>query len=236
MGAIINTAAVAAGSLVGLLFKKRMRESLSEAITSVMGFCVVVVGLLGLITNMVSVKDGALSSEGTLLLIVSMALGLLAGELMGIEDRLNAGAKKLEEKCRLNNFAQGFLSASLLFCIGAMTIVGCLRDGLSHDPSVLILKSALDGIMAIFLTAAMGVGVMFSAVAVLVLEGGLTIAASFVAVYISGEMIANVCMVGYGIVFLIGTNLMGLTKIKTANLLPALLISIVWTLAGLGRI
>lgn len=236
LGTIVNTLGIIVGSLIGLLFKKRIHDNVSESLHKVMGFCVFIVGLFGIMSTMITVTDGKIGSEGTLLLIISIAVGTALGELFKIEERLNRWGEKLEKRFKISNFAQGFISATMLYCVGAMVIIGSLNDGLRHDPSVLYLKAAIDGIVSIFLSASLGAGVLFSAVMVFLVQGLLTLGAASVAPFITQVLIDNVCMVGYGIVLLIGTNMMGATKIKTTNMLPSLIVAAVWTLVGLGRI
>jgi len=236
LGTIVNTLSIIAGSLIGLLFKKHIKDNVSESLHKVMGFCVFIVGLFGIMSTMIIVTDGKISSEGTLLLIISIAVGTGLGELLRIEDGLNKWGENLEKRFKINNFAQGFISATMLYCVGAMVIIGSLNDGLRHDPSVLYLKAAIDGIVSIFLSASLGAGVLFSAFMVFLVQGALTLGAASVAPFITQTLIDNVCMVGYGIVLLIGTNMAGATKIKTTNMLPSLLIAAVWILLGLGRI
>ncbi|MFV0497872.1 MAG: DUF554 domain-containing protein [Candidatus Fimivivens sp.] len=225
-GTIVNAAAIAIGAAVGLLLKRGLPKRIEENALKYVGIGVAILGLNGVICAMITANTatGALSYEGGILLVLSLAIGGIAGEFFCIEDKLYAGGSAIEIKLGAQGFAQGFVSASMLFCIGAMAIVGAISDGLNHDSSVLFVKAAIDGITAIVLTAALGYGVIFSAVAVLVYQGLISLCAGLLAPVLDGtELLNQICMVGYCIVLLIGTNMLGATKIKTANLLPAML-------------
>lgn len=178
LGTIVNAAAVVAGGLLGLLFKKGMKPSLEESIHKALGVAVLVLGLNGIISSMFTVSaEGKPSSSGELLLIVSLVLGMLAGELLRIDERLNSFGRRIEQKVGTAGFAASFVNGTLIFCVGAMTIVGALNDGLYHDPSILYVKSMLDAIGAVVFGATLGVGVCFCAIPILLYEGGLTLLA-----------------------------------------------------------
>ncbi len=225
-GTIVNAVAIAAGGAIGLLFKKGLPQRIEENALKFVGTGVAILGLNGVICAMITADTatGLLSYEGGILLVLSLAAGGIIGELICIEDKLNAGGLAIEHKLGAQGFAKGFVSASMLFCIGAMAIVGAISDGLNHDSSILLVKATLDGITSIVLAAALGYGVLFSAVAVLAYQGLITLCAGLLAPALDGTALLNqICMVGYCIVLLIGTNMLGATKVKTANLLPAML-------------
>ncbi|WMJ84514.1 DUF554 domain-containing protein [Oscillospiraceae bacterium LTW-04] len=225
-GTIVNAAAIAAGAAIGLLFKKGLPKRIEENALKFVGTGVAILGLNGVICAMITADTatGLLSYEGGILLVLSLAAGGIIGELFCIEDKLYAGGVTIEKKLGAQGFAKGFVSASMLFCIGAMAIVGALSDGLNQDSSILFVKATLDGITSIVLAAALGYGVLFSALAVLVYQGLITLCAGLLAPVLDGtELLNQICMVGYCIVLLIGTNMLGSTKVKTANLLPAML-------------
>lgn len=230
-GTIVNAVAIVAGASVGLLFKKGLPKRIEENALKFVGIGVAILGLNGIIDAMITADTatGRLSDEGGILLVLSLAAGGIIGELLNIEDRLNAGGQAIEKRLGAQGFAKGFVSASMLFCIGAMAIVGAISDGLSHDSSVLFVKATLDGITSIVLAATLGYGVLFSAVAVLVYQGLITLCAGLLAPVLNGTaLLDQICMVGYCIVLLIGTNMLGSTKVKTANLLPAMLGPVVY--------
>lgn len=230
MGTLVNAGAIIVGGAIGLLFKKTIKEDLSDALIKVIALCVVVLGIFGMLSYMATIVGVGLETDGMLLLIISMALGLIIGHILKIDDRLNNLGAKIENKIKIEGFSKGFIFATMLYCVGAMAIIGSLNDGLLGDPSTLYIKAMLDGISSILLTATLGAGVIFSAIPLLIYQGAITLGAKWVSPYISQMMLSNLCMVGFMIVMIIGTNMAGMTKIKTANLIPALLIPIVYSL------
>lgn len=235
IGTLVNTVTVLAGGAIGLLLGRGLGDRIQQAVTYMLGISTSIIGLNGLITLMVRVDPatGTLSSSGELLLLVSLTLGAVAGELLDIDRRLDTLGRHLEQKLGTGNFSRGFVSASLLFCVGAMAIVGSLSDGLTGDSSVLLLKSALDFIAAIVLASTLGVGVLFSAATVLVYQGSISMGAGLLAPVLTGPLLDNICMVGYGVVLCIGINFFGVVKIKTANLIPGLLVPVMYNVLAL---
>ncbi len=229
LGTLVNAAAIVAGGSVGLLIKKGIPKRMEDAVHKAMGLAVIVIGINGVLSNMLTVdKDGFLVSSGELLLIFSLVLGVLAGELLRIDDRLNGLSQRVETKLHLTGFAASFVSGTLIFCVGAMSIIGSLNDGLRSDPSVLYVKSTLDGITSIVLGATMGPGVIFAAIPVTLYQGGLTLLAGALEPFLQGDLLRQICAVGYVLVACIGLNFMGSYQIKTANFLPALLVPPIW--------
>ncbi len=229
LGTVVNAAAIVAGGAVGLLAKKGIPARMEDAVHKAMGLAVIVIGVNGVAANMLTVNaDGTLSSAGELLLVFSLVLGVLAGELLRIDDRLNGASALVEQKLHLTGFAASFVSGTLIYCVGAMAIIGSLNDGLRGDASVLYVKSTLDGISSIVLGATMGPGVIFSAIPVALYQGGITLLAGVLEPFLQGELLRQICAVGYVLVGCIGVNFMGSYKIKTANFLPALLVPPLW--------
>ena len=186
-GTLVNAAAIVAGGAVGLLAKKGIPTRMEDALHKAMGLAVIVIGINGVITNMVTVgADGILSSSGELLLVFSLVLGVLAGEFLQIEDRLNSLSGLVEQKLHLTGFAASFVSGTLIYCVGAMAIIGSLNDGLRGDPSILFVKSTLDGISSIVLGATMGPGVIFSAIPVVLYQGAITLLAGLLEPVLQG--------------------------------------------------
>lgn len=232
IGTVVNTVAIIAGGIIGWIVKRGISKNIEDSIMKMLGLSVFFVGLIGVLKSMLSIDitTGAISDNGGILLLVSLVLGVIVGELLKIDDRLNIFGKWIEKKVGAQDFGKGFVNASLIFCIGAMAIVGSLNDGLLHDPQVLFLKSSLDFICAIVLASGLGIGVAFSAVPVLLYQGGITLLSGFLAPHISDALLNNICMVGYAIVFCIGVNFLGMSKIKTANLLPALFVPVLYAI------
>jgi uncharacterized membrane protein YqgA involved in biofilm formation len=201
IGTIVNVAGILLGSLIGLLLKRGIPEHVGGSITKVQGLAVLVIGLNGVLTSMLSVdpQTGKLHDSGALLLLISLVLGCLIGELLKIDDRLNGGAEKLERKFGASDLSRGFITSTLIFVVGAMGLVGALNDGLRGDITVLFTKSMLDFITAIILTASLGAGVFLSAIPVLVIQGAISLLAGVISPYVSDALISLFGMVGYAL-------------------------------------
>lgn len=229
LGTIVNAAAIVAGGVFGILLKKGVSAAYEDSLNKALGIAVFVLGLNGIIGAMFTAgADGSLRSSGELLLIVSLVLGALAGEGIGIDARLNRLSGFVERKLKLSGFAQSFVNGTLIYCVGAMAIIGALNDSLRGDSSVLLVKSLLDGISSVVLGATLGPGVIFSAVPVFLYQGAITLLAGLLEPLLAGALLTEICAVGYCLVMCIGINFLGMTKIKTANLLPALLVPPLW--------
>ena len=228
-GTIVNVIAIIIGSLIGLFLKRGIPKHINTAIIKAEGIAILVIGLNGILTAMLTVgADGKLGSDGALLLLISLAAGCLVGEALKIEDRLNGISGALERKLKADNLTRGFVPATLVFVIGAMSIVGAINDGLTGDSTILFTKSMLDFITAIVLTASLGIGVIFAAIPVFVVQGAIAMLARVIAPFISDEPIRLFSMVGYALVMALGINFLADTKIRVANLLPALIIPILY--------
>ncbi len=225
-GVFINVAAVIIGSLIGLVFKKGIPEKYSKVITQAIGISVVFIGISGALRT--ETVDGTVMGADPLILILSMIIGVVLGTLLKIDDGLSRLGKRLEERFSKSegDFAKGFVNATLLFCVGAMAITGSMESALENDHSTLIAKSVLDGINSVIFAANMGIGVIFSAVIVLLYQGGIA-----VITYFAGSRlftpIMNLHLIAAGslVIMLLGLNLLGITKIKVADFLPAIFIA-----------
>ena len=228
LGNLVNFGAIVIGSLIGLLFKKAIKEEHKNAVTKALGIGVIIIGLNGVITNMITIGENGLSSSGELLLIVSLVIGTFIGSLCKIDERFNLLANKVENKFKMSGFAQGFVYSTILYCVGSMAILGGIQDGLG-DPSILYTKAVLDGVNAIILTSTMGFGVIFSSIVVFVYQLIFVLLGKFgLQSVLTGTLLSQFSFVGYAIIFAIGLNFIIKDKIKTANMLPAMLVPIVW--------
>ena len=228
-GTLINAAAVIAGSLIGIAFNRCISEELNAAVQKALGLAVMFIGFNGVTSNMVSAgSDGVLASSGELLLVFSLVLGVIAGTLLHIEDRLGRIGDALERRFHLTNFSAGVVNASLLFCVGAMAIVGSLENGLTGNCDTLKAKALLDGISAVVFASSLGIGVGFSAVAVLIYQGAISLCAGFVEPFLGGEaVIAEMSCVGSLLILALSLNMLGMTKIRVMNLVPACLMPVI---------
>ncbi len=227
-GTLVNAAAVIIGGLIGLILKKGIKEAYTDGINKVLGLSVLIIGLNGVISNMFMVSDGKLSSSGELLLIVFLVVGTLIGEMLKLDDRFSRFCKGIETKFKSEGFASGFINGTVLFCVGAMSIIGSINDGLTGDSSILLVKSALDFVNAIIFGATLGYGVIFVFIPIIIYQGGISLLAGALSGILQGELLTQICMVGYAIIMAIGLNFILVKKFKTLNMVPALILPVVY--------
>ena len=215
-GVIINVITVIIGSAIGLLFKKGIPERVSNAAMIGLGACTLYIGI-----------SGSLCGENVLILIVSVVLGAIVGTLLNIDRAINTLAGKVEARFKKDgekiSIAEGLVSATLLFCVGSMTVTGSIQAGLTGDNSVLITKATLDLVSSMMLASSLGIGVLMASVSVFVIQGGLVLLAGLISPLMSTGAINEMTCAGSLLIIMIGTNLMGITKIKVADFLPAIL-------------
>ena len=229
IGTIANVAAIVAGGLLGLLLRGGLKEHYQEAIIKSLGLATLFIGAAGALPGLVRVEDGAITGAPiaeTLAMILALALGTLVGEWIDFDgrmERLGAWLKAKASRGEDNLFIQGFVTASLTVCIGAMAIVGSIQDGLEGNPSTLFTKSILDFIILIIYASTYGKGALFSAIPVAILQGGVTICAGLLQPIFSPIVIANLSFLGNMMIFCVGCNLAFQAKFRVANMLPALI-------------
>ena len=226
---MVNAAAVILGSIIGLIFKKFIKKETCDQVLKAMGIVVLLIGIIGVIENMITIQDGKISSNGTLLLIMAIAIGTFIGEALKIDQHMNNFGEKLEKKLNKGKIAEGFITATLIYCIGSMSIVGSMESALGN-PNTIYLKAALDGITSIALASTLGIGVMLSSVSIIFYQGLLTLLFYFLGNFMPASFITSFSMVGYTMVAGIGLNFILKDKIKIANMLPSLLIVIIYHL------
>lgn len=212
-GTLINGLSVIVGGLVGLLFRGRISERFNTSIIQGLGLVVLFIGM-----------QMALQSQNAVVVLVSLILGGIAGEALLIEDRFEGFSQRLEARLggSRGDFARGFVTASLLYCVGPMAVTGAIQNGLTGDYSVLVIKSFLDGISAVALAAGLGFGVAFSAVPVLVYQGGLSLLAGWVKPFLTEPIITEMTATGGVLILAISLSMLQIKKFKVANFLPAL--------------
>jgi len=228
LGTIVNAAAIIGGCLIGLIVKERLTEKISSTIMNGLALCILYIGI-----------SGALKGNDTLQIIICIAIGALIGEIIDIDKRLNDLGDMIEKK--INNkknsksnekisISEGFVTSSLLFCVGAMAVVGSLESGLQGNHTTLFAKSILDGVSSIIFASSLGIGVMLSSIAVLVYQGSITLLAGGLSTVLNDTVISNMSAVGSLLIIGLGFNMLGISKIKVANLLPAIFIPIIFGL------
>ena len=241
LAVLVNCGTVILGSIIGLLFSKKFTDELLEMIQTACGVITLVIGF-----------QMAFKYESIVYLALSLIIGAMIGYAIDIDgailrfggwlqkittpkqkaategDLLGSDIALAEQK--KHNFAYAFLNASVWFCVGAMTIIGSFKAGVEHDYTIIFTKSILDGFMAISFAAAMGVGTVFSIILILIYQGGLTLLSGFLQPYVTDSLLNEISACGGAIIVMIGLNLLGLKKIKTANFLPALLIEVIFVI------
>jgi uncharacterized membrane protein YqgA involved in biofilm formation len=222
IGTVVNAIAIVVGSLIGLLFRKGIPEKVNQTVIHAVGLAVILIGI-----------KGALRTDSVLLVIGSLVAGGVVGELAGIENGLEALGHWIGRRLGSttdDGIARGFVTASLVFCVGAMAIVGSLESGLTGNHQTLFAKSVLDGVTSILFTASLGAGVIFSAFPVVLYQGAITLAAGAVKPLLTPEVIGQLSSVGGLLIVAIGTNLLGMTRIRIGNLLPAIIVPFLYAL------
>ncbi|MCL2033849.1 MAG: DUF554 domain-containing protein [Oscillospiraceae bacterium] len=237
LGTLVNVFAILVGGAAGLILKRFLSKRITDTVMQGVGLAIIVVGLSGALSAAFIVLGETVSSRYILTMIISLAIGALLGELIGIESKLDAFARFCEKKFarpgETGAFAQGFVTAALVFCVGSMAIIGSIEEGVNKNSDILFAKSALDGIIAMILSSTMGIGVLFSAITVGVYQGVITLLAIFIAPYISLELVTQISLIGSVLIMSIGMNLLKIAKIKTGNLLPAIFIPVIYYLIRL---
>jgi uncharacterized membrane protein YqgA involved in biofilm formation len=217
-GTIVNVVAIFLGCSAGFILKSKFPEKIEKIIMQALGLASLLIGM-----------QMAIKADNILLVIFSLVIGGVIGEIIDIEAGLERFGERIKRKFKSNNtserFVEGFLTASLLYCVGSMAIMGAIKEGLSGNPDILYAKSLLDGVTSIAFTAAMGIGVLFSAIPVFLYQGGITLLARTIKDFLSPEIINEMTAVGGILIWGIGFGLLGIKKIKVGNLLPAILVA-----------
>lgn len=217
-GALINTTSILAGGTLGLLLKGRIGDKFSQSIIRVLGLCVCMIGI-----------NNAVHGD-IMLLVVSLAMGTLAGEVLHIDHGLNRFGMWLQNRLShgTSTFAEGFVTASLLYCVGAMAIVGSIESGLRGDQSIIIAKSIIDGVSAVIFASSLGVGVLLSAAMVFIYQGSIEFFAWYLQDILTTEMVTQISAAGGIMILAIGLNLALDAKLKVANMLPGFIFAVIY--------
>lgn len=238
LGTVVNAVSVIVGGTLGSFIKNGLPERFKSTIIQAIGLSVVIIGLSGSLGGISKVIPGD-KTDRIMLLIFSLVIGGLIGELIDIEDKLDKMGAWFQKKLVKgeSSFAEGFVTASLIYCVGAMAIVGSLEDGLTGSTSTLFAKSILDGVSAIIFAATMGIGVAFSAIPVFLYQGSITLLAGFIKPWLTDIVINQMSLVGSVLIMAIGINILEIKRIKVGNLLPAIFMPFIYfiILKLLGR-
>ena len=219
--------------LLGLLFGKLVKNEMQKSIITVIGVVVMFLGIGGAMEKMLAITDEGLSTTGSLMLIFCIVIGTFLGELINIEggfERFGEWLKKKSGNSSDTGFLDAFLTTSFTVCIGAMAIVGSIQDGLLNDPSMLIAKSIIDFVTVFMLTSALGKGCIFSAIPIAILQGGVTACSGLLEPLMTDTALAYLSMTGSILIFCVGLNLVWPGKIKVANMLPTIVLAVIWAL------
>lgn len=238
LGTIVNTIAVVIGGLIGLIFGRFIKERYRETVTKALGFATIMMALGSCLAKMLVVKiinDGgdytaSVDTQGVMMMIVSLTLGAVLGELINLEDKMNRLGVFLRDKSGSKGdtrFVDGFMTASLTICIGAMAIMGSIQDGISGDHSILFAKAFLDLSIVMMMTASLGKGCIFSAVPIFLFQGAITLLARFIAPFMTELAVNNLSLVGNVLIVCVGFNIIWPRTVRVANLLPAVVVAVI---------
>lgn len=230
LGTAVNCAGIILGGVTGLLFGHFLKERYQKSLTMACGISVLFIGIAGAMEGMLHLDGGALSSGQSLEVVICLALGALAGEAIDIESRFERFGEWLKRKtgnAKDQDFVNGFVTASLTVCIGAMAIVGAIRDGISGDWTILATKAILDFVIILVMTCSLGKGCMFSAIPVFLLEGTMTLLAVIIKPFMTDAALDNLSLVGSILIFCVGLNLVWGKRVRVANLLPSIVFAVI---------
>jgi uncharacterized membrane protein YqgA involved in biofilm formation len=233
LGTLVNMAAIVIGATIGIIIKGGLKQRFKDTVMNALGLAVMFIGISGALQGLFVVTEKGLETANVMLMIVSLALGAFVGEIINIEARLEHMGELIKKTLKVKgekgqNFVEGFVNSSLLFCIGAMAIIGSLQDGLSGDASMLFAKGFIDGTVAIFFASTLGIGVFFSVIPLGIYQGIITLSAKYIEPFLSDQLITNISFIGSVLIFGIGINMIFGKKIKCGNLLPAVLVPVAY--------
>ena len=233
MGTLINAACVLLGGALGFLFGKALKQRYQDIMVAGCGLSTIFIGASGALKYMLVIADGALATSGEMMLVISMCLGALIGEVLNIEHHIERFGEWLRLRShseRDPRFIEGFTSASFTLCIGAMAIIGPMNDALYHDYTLLVTKGILDAIIVMALTSSLGKGAVFSVIPLVLWQGLMTLLAALIGPLMTEAELANLSLVGSVLIFCVGINLVFGKKVKVASFLPALIVAVVWAI------
>lgn len=238
LGTLINAGGVLIGGLLGFLFRKGMKERFQQTLMNAAGVSTLFLAIAGVMEKMLKMTEDGLTSGGTMMIIASLCLGGLIGELLNIERRFEQFGewlKKITKSEKDNDFIDGFVTTSLTICIGAMAVIGSIQDGINGDYSILAAKAVLDLILVMIMTASKGKGCIFSVIPIIAMQGSMTLLAKLIQPILTTQAMNNLSLVGSILIFCVGVNLVWGKKVKVANFLPAIIIAVAWAFLPFGQ-
>ena len=224
---LVNTVAVIVGSLIGILFKKNIKKDICDQVMKAIGIVLLVIAISNCFVYMANINGNSIELSGTLVLIICIVIGTFVGEFLKIDDGFNKLGLFIEKKINKGKIVEGFITSSLLYCVGSMAIIGTF-DAVSGNPDTIYLKSTLDGITSIALAATLGFGVALSSITVFVYQGLLTVLFLFIKDVLPADLITLINMVGYVLIAGLSLNFLVENKIKVANMLPSLIVVVIY--------
>lgn len=233
LGTLINVLCIIVGGVIGCIIGDRLKKNIRETLMTMTGVGVVVLGIGGTMEKMLSITDGKLNTGGTIMMVVSLAIGTVIGELLQIEEKVKKFGEWLKVKSHSttdNSFVNGFVSASCTVCIGAMAVIGAIQDGISGDYSILAAKGVIDAIIICVMAAAQGKGCVFSAFPVGIWQGLVTVIALLVGNFLPAASLDNLSYVGSILILCVGLNLVREKQIRVANVLPSIVVAVIFGL------
>lgn len=239
IGTIVNVTAVILGGIAGLLFGKKIKEDIRQSLMKAAGVAVIFIGTSGALSGLLRVSenaDGTLTTYGALMMIVSLIIGTLSGELLKIEKKLDRFGEWLKIKTNATEdggFVGAFVNTSLIICVGAMAVVGAIEDGISKNPSTLFAKALLDFLIVIIMTSTLGKGCIFAFIPIGIFQGTITALSKFAEPLLSmGTVISDMSLVGNVLIFCVGINICFGKKFNVGNMLPSLIVAIIYSVIG----
>ena len=231
LGTLINTAVVFLGGLIGMCLKNGLKKNVQDILMQTCGVATIFIGASGTLAKMFVIENNNVSVKGTMLLIISLVIGGMLGEVMHIEDTMDSLGERIKKAVKAekdNLFVEGFVNVSLITCVGAMAIVGSIQDGISGDYSLLMTKSILDLVIVVVFSSTYGVGAVFSAVPIFVYQGSITLMAAVGGSFLSDAIISDLSFVGNALIFCVGANIAFGKKFRVGNMLPALIVPVIY--------
>lgn len=232
LGTLINMGAIIVGGLIGLFGGNLLKENIRDSLIRVNGVAVMFIGISGTIGQMIEITGKTVQMNGTVMMIGSLAIGTVIGEIIDLEDRFETFGEWLKLKTGNSSdpeFVNGFVSASLTVCVGAMAIVGAIQDGLTGNYTTLLVKAILDFLIVMVMTASLGKGCIFSFIPVGILQGCVTILAGLLSPVMTTAAQSNLSLVGNVLIFCVGVNLIKPKTFRVANILPSVIVAIIWS-------